>query len=740
MSRNRGVLKKYLLSFLLILIMPMSVLFAYMTYAMRRNAVSEQIEENRSELELVYAMVQDDLEQFEPTALLALDNPSLRPTLLGQSFYNYYKAVEILKQTVRSNGLMEMAIVYDRLNDIAVSNYGTTPLTYFGEQVWHTVLDIGIPLNDYIEMLEGPAYAFGDVMLTGIGVQRCVLYFCPSKITQQADDAVFIIVMPVENIPRLFAKRAQTRNNCFYLFDGEDRLIVSYGQNDSALQQLALEAGTRECVIRHQSNEYCITVQRNEDSGWRYVSILSLTKANEAVARRMGLFSFLFAVLLALGGTGLYFAIRWSYYPLLRLSNQAQSLVQEPELNEEETIRKAMDTLQERLWEAEQHIVAVQPAARGYMVQQATLGKSLDDFIYTHYSQVSVDSLRDKYFTVAALSISECNEPEVLCERLRAKNMTVYMINEMTKDMLLLIIETELRSMHELTRIMNEALHGYPCGVITLGGLSRFDNLHRSCFEAELGMMMNGTEQKGLRILPTQNLSHSMPLLPPQFCAGMIASLHEILCRGDAAALAEFPERWKNALDKVELPRMEYALLSYELFWTIISAFSGTQHEKALFQKMLDYFYAISPVTSKERLADAAAFFCSNAFCFLSRKGDDKRERLMEILAYIDAHCSDSSFTIQSVADAFHVTLSWLSRFFKEQMHMTVMEYARGKRIEYIKRLILESDLPMSEIAGKMGYSSASSFIRFFKSECGMTPMQYKEQKKQEQKDGKIPD
>ncbi len=727
MIRNRGALKRYLISFLLIFIVPMTVLFGYMIQTMRKNAESEQIEETRSELALIYAMVQNDLNKFEPTALLALDNPSLRPSLLGESFYNYYNAVETLKEIVRSNSLIEMAIVYDRLNNFAVSNYGTTPLQYFGKQVWSTTLDNGMTLTDYIESLEQPSYAFGDVTLSGIGVRRCVLYFCPSQITQQANNSVFIVVMPVANIPELFRAHYSELNNGFFLFDSQGEMIVSYGQTDGMPWEIALESAAESHLISYQGNEYCVAMQTDENSGWQYLNILSLTKANEALAQRVRLFSVLFLALISLGGVGLYMALRWSYFPLLRLSNQVQSLVDEPKLNEEETIRKAMETLQDRLREAEQHIIAVQPAAKGYMVQQATLGRALDDFLYANYSKFSVDSLRKKNFTVAALSISECAAPETLCERLRQRKMTVYPLNEMTQDLLLLIIETDAKQIGDLTRTMSEALRGCEYGLISVGSLSRFDKLHYSCFEAELGLMLNGSEAKRNQIIPAQSLASNAPPLLPQFCAGMVRSLHEILRRGDAARLAEFPEKWKNALDKVDLPRMEYSLLCYELFWAIVSAFSDSPNAKELFQKMLDYFYAVSPVTSKERLADAAAFFCTNAFYFLGREGNEKQERLIEILAYVDAHCAERNFSIQLVADTLHVSLSWLSRFFKDQMHITITEYVHKKRIEHIKHLLLESDLSMNEISEMVGYSSASSFIRFFKSECGITPAQFKE-------------
>ena len=738
-GRKRNVLKHYIITFLLIFIIPMSALLLYMTSSMHASAVNEQVEANNNTISLIYSIVQNDLDKLEPSALMALDNPSLRPSLLEQSFFNYYKAVNILKEIARSNNLIEMVIVYDRLNNIAVSNYGTTPIEYFGREVWKTQLENGMELTDYIESISEPAYTYGDVVITGLGTRKCVLYFYPSSVLQLADNAVIVFIMPVTNIPQMFSSQYNVDRSAFYLLDNENHRIVSFGDMQVPLLENALIQQDAGSVYKLDGNEYSVESIKNAKTGWTYLNILSLSKANEVMADKLRLFYLLFFCLLCLGGVGLYLSLKWNYYPILRLSNQVRPLANEQILDEEQTIRQALQTLQQRLEEAEKHIIDVQPAARGYMIQQATLGKTLDELVLMEFQDVNVAALREKRFAVAALPAKECQNPDTLKLKLGSKYPKAHVLCDMAQDMLLLVIETDQNNEDALRKDLNEVLKECNVTVASLGSLQRFDGLHRSFFEAELGLMLHVPMPGEARVINAHSIVVNAPPISKNFCANIFSILEDALLRSDAVSVAEFPDKLKSALGTAALSRVECTLLSYELFRVTVGAFSDDKVKSELLHKLTDYFYAIQPVLNKDTLADVAAFFCTSAFCCLHKNESDSKSQLRRILDYIDSHCTERDFAIRSVADEFGIMPSRLSRLFKEHMHVTVAEYVRHKRMAYAEALILEGRLSTNEISACLGYSNASSFIRFFRSELGMTPVQFKESKGHESYE-KLPD
>ena len=58
---------------------------------------------------------------------------------------------------------------------------------------------------------------------------------------------------------------------------------------------------------------------------------------------------------------------------------------------------------------------------------------------------------------------------------------------------------------------------------------------------------------------------------------------------------------------------------------------------------------------------------------------------------------------------------------------MTISEYISQQKLKQITRLMLETDLNISEIASSMNFHSRTYFNNYMKRLTGMSPQQYKE-------------
>ena len=65
---------------------------------------------------------------------------------------------------------------------------------------------------------------------------------------------------------------------------------------------------------------------------------------------------------------------------------------------------------------------------------------------------------------------------------------------------------------------------------------------------------------------------------------------------------------------------------------------------------------------------------------------------------------------------------SYLSRVFSENTHFSIEKFLILKRIDYVKELLLENKLTLSEIAYKLNYSSVSHLSKQFKKTTGLSP------------------
>ncbi|PKG42893.1 helix-turn-helix domain-containing protein [Psychroflexus sp. MES1-P1E] len=82
------------------------------------------------------------------------------------------------------------------------------------------------------------------------------------------------------------------------------------------------------------------------------------------------------------------------------------------------------------------------------------------------------------------------------------------------------------------------------------------------------------------------------------------------------------------------------------------------------------------------------------------------------------------------LSDQLHHDYSYLSRLFSSVEGITIEKFVLSQKIEKVKELMFYDELTLSEIAFQMDYSSVAYLSSQFKKETGMTPTQFKNQKK----------
>ena len=74
---------------------------------------------------------------------------------------------------------------------------------------------------------------------------------------------------------------------------------------------------------------------------------------------------------------------------------------------------------------------------------------------------------------------------------------------------------------------------------------------------------------------------------------------------------------------------------------------------------------------------------------------------------------------------------SYLSRIFSETTHMSLEQFVILKKIDYVKELLMEDRLSLTEIAFKLHYSSVAHLSKQFKKTTGFNPSYFVRLKKQ---------
>ncbi|AWB66659.1 AraC family transcriptional regulator [Saccharobesus litoralis] len=94
---------------------------------------------------------------------------------------------------------------------------------------------------------------------------------------------------------------------------------------------------------------------------------------------------------------------------------------------------------------------------------------------------------------------------------------------------------------------------------------------------------------------------------------------------------------------------------------------------------------------------------------------------------YIREHFQ-SNITIEQLAELVHVSVSALERRFKKHLKKTPWQFLTEVRLENARRLLVETDLPISQIGYDSGFSDHSYFAKQFKLFFGELPSIFREQ------------
>lgn len=92
---------------------------------------------------------------------------------------------------------------------------------------------------------------------------------------------------------------------------------------------------------------------------------------------------------------------------------------------------------------------------------------------------------------------------------------------------------------------------------------------------------------------------------------------------------------------------------------------------------------------------------------------------------YIEHHYKEK-LTLDELAEIVNVNKYYLAHAFKEEYGISPINYMIACRIKAGKRLLVETDLSLSQISGILGFSSASYFSQSFRKAENISPLEYR--------------
>ena len=131
--------------------------------------------------------------------------------------------------------------------------------------------------------------------------------------------------------------------------------------------------------------------------------------------------------------------------------------------------------------------------------------------------------------------------------------------------------------------------------------------------------------------------------------------------------------------------------------------------------KLLDILNRLSVAVDKKVLS----------FTDMRQYTTENSHRIDAVLKYISDNYS-SGISLNDVSDISCMTTNSFCRFFKKLTNKSFIQFLNEVRVRNAARLLVQEDLPISEVCDMVGYKSITNFNKQFKQLTGSTPKGYR--------------
>jgi AraC-like DNA-binding protein len=108
-------------------------------------------------------------------------------------------------------------------------------------------------------------------------------------------------------------------------------------------------------------------------------------------------------------------------------------------------------------------------------------------------------------------------------------------------------------------------------------------------------------------------------------------------------------------------------------------------------------------------------------------RGDSHYRSISEEMIDMIQRYYDTALTLEECASKLHYNAFYLSKIFKKETQMSFSDYLVMYRFKMAKKWLIETEMPIKEIAERLQYNNSQNFIRSFRRQEEMTPGQYRD-------------
>ncbi|WP_160496321.1 helix-turn-helix domain-containing protein [Paenibacillus dendrobii] len=754
---------KYFLSYVAVIVV-LLLIVGGIVYKGFFTTLSEEVQDHTiANLTGIKDAMDTKISEMNRMALQISSDPVLTPFMVEENGYALNRTVKELKTFKSTNMFIRDLLIYypSQHPDRLYGSSGTYNADDFFEYVYKFTDWGKSNLDGIVTEMKAPMMKpIETVMVNKVNPMQLSVYIHPLSMNRENRYGTLLFLIEESSVRSIVQAALQHYDGFMYILDERNNQVfrLANGERDeaeAAINQRIMSgqsAKTVDTLSVHGRNYSIIRLQSNYNH-WSYITVMPTDQFMGKVERSRMLFLYTISAVFVIGLLMAFALSLNNYRPLQRLITKLK--IQYPihdsprQTDEYDLIYHAVGEIS-REKEGLLHRLNSQGAAlKEQHLLSLLYGRMKPEDVEDTFAHSNV--ILDKpFFTVLMFLIDDCSKfkrSQTESMQLIVKYSLLKMIEDLSFEsgagygielpdnrgfVLLLNLNEgfdDMRHPAELAAKAKDLFRQYASLSVTAGIGGIYDDIgktYQSFLEAGQAARYRFI-QGGDRIILYEDIRHhdqkSVFWHPLEQESEIVRAIKGGRSNEAEAVICDII----GNIVRREIPLRAAELICFDIVNTIIKTFIELEiHSSEQGDGRLEDLLAAEFETMEE-LENMLIGLCRHLCSYIGKATEGKQTGLTEkILAYITDHYCDHSLSLDSISGQFGLSPSYVTRLFKETEGQSLMRYIDAMRMNRAKELLRCSDAPLKDIIAEVGYMDATNFIRKFKKNEGLTPIQYR--------------
>lgn len=695
--KKRSVLYTWVIEFSILLIL-MAAMCVTLTLSARRKLLDEYTEITIQQQEKIETALNNSMSQIKTDAInLACNNVirsfSLLSTPMPSDNYTFYTIQSLLAAPGSSRSAVSETYIYFRNLKKAL----TSETVYEKETLAAVLFGSGSEAGKRFDSLRTTSSLFRVVSDSSNGVTQ-VMAVTSIPTQGRSPTALIIQVLDMQVLGEIVAGQATMEGTTTLLMDGGGQLLCESGNPALAGQLVQMAAEKRlESHVELGNKSYYLLQKQLEEENWTLITLVpvsAITRKSNWVWQQSMVFLMVF---LAVGVVAVASMVQLNYQPLRELT---RSLPIKSDCAENQNEYQQIDG-------------AFQVYRKDLERMQNLLEHDIDVSALSGdiASWIGIDSWGE-WFVLLLLKDEGLDFSEPLTEK-----VTLLPVQPHGVPTLCMFAKEEI-DLRQCLGLMEAYLKengvDYYAGNVRCGWKQIHPAFLSLCERSEFAQEQ--LERSGA----------PMPSFAQRITVAQGAEIARLTFAGNAEeairTLRHTMQTNFSSPPDMFLLRMLLTDVLVAMFNAVSPGEQGTEVQQAIVATSRALQKAMTHAEAEEQMDTLIG---AVAVKYTSPAETDQPELLSRILQCVQDHFCEHDFNVSRAADLLGLSVAYLSKYFKQQTGVNLLNYLNSLRIDYAKKLMDEEQITVAEAADRAGFESANTFIRLFKKYAGDTPGNY---------------